>query len=303
MKKMVVLVTGAGGFIGQHVALAYFRAGWEVHGIGRGVWSPAVEFRLQGWHCGDVTLDALVELGLRPDVIVHCAGGASVGVSIQRPAVDFEHTVKSTSNVLEFIRLHSPATRLIYPSSAAVYGQVTQMPISEDVHPNAVSPYGLHKRMAELLCELYSRQFGISIAIVRLFSIYGPGLRKQLLWDACLKYESGSTDFFGTGNEVRDWLHVSDIANLLFIAKDKASIACPIVNAGSGIGVKVSDILVQLSLNFQSDLRPTFSEQARAGDPNAFVADISGARSWGWQPEIFWRDGLSEYVDWFRKWK
>ena len=240
MKKKVVLITGAAGFIGQHVAQVYLREGWEVHGIGRGSWTLVTEVGLQSWHCGDVTLDRLVELGLRPDVIVHCAGGSSVGVSIQRPAVDFDHTVKSTSNVLEFIRLYSPATRLIYPSSAAVYGHVTQMPINEDVHANAVSPYGLHKRMAELLCELYARQFGISIAIVRLFSIYGPGLRKQLLWDACLKYESGSTEFFGTGNEVRDWLHVSDIARLLFIAKDKASIACPIVNAGSGIGVKVS---------------------------------------------------------------
>lgn len=303
MKNKVVLVTGAAGFIGQHVARTYLSAGWEVHGIGRGGWAPTAELDLHKWHCSEVTLSALVELGLTPDVIVHCAGGASVGVSIQQPGLDFDYTVKSMSNVLEFIRLHSPATCLIYPSSAAVYGQVTQMPIKETVYPNAVSPYGLHKRMAELLCELYSRQYGIHTAIVRLFSIYGPGLRKQLLWDACLKYEGGCSEFFGTGNEVRDWLHVCDIAKLLFLAKDKASIACPIVNAGSGIGIKVSDILIQLGLNLESDLVPTFSEQARAGDPGAFIADISEARSWGWEPEIFWRDGLSEYVDWFKKWK
>ncbi|NOT98961.1 MAG: NAD-dependent epimerase/dehydratase family protein, partial [Sideroxydans sp.] len=197
MKKNV-LITGAAGFIGRHIALEFAKQGWHVIGLGRGDWVDSHESGLSAWHCSEVTLDALVQYAGKPDVIVHCAGGASVGFSVEQPAVDFDLTVKTTSNVLEYIRLYTPATRLVYPSSAAVYGQVKTLPIIETAHLNPVSPYGVHKLMAESLCQLYAKEFGLSVAMVRLFSIYGNGLRKQLLWDACKKLCQGKKEFFGT---------------------------------------------------------------------------------------------------------
>lgn len=296
-----VLITGAAGFIGRHVAREFSRNGWHVTGIGRGDWLDWCDYGLTEWHSADVTLDSLVEYGGKPDVIVHCAGGASVGFSVEQPAIDFNLTVDTTSQVLEFIRLHSPSTKLVYPSSAAVYGQVKTLPISEDALLKPVSPYGLHKQMAEGLCQMYSHQFNVSVAIVRLFSIYGVGLRKQLLWDACRKFEQGECDFFGTGREIRDWLYVEDVAKLLIKAAWNATPLCPIVNAGAGEGVLVKDILQQVSEQIGLNIAPLFSFQLKAGDPNAYIADIAKARAWNWKPEINWREGVSTYVNWYKQ--
>src|SRR4030095_13057401 len=84
----------------------------------------------------------------------------------------------------------APAAILIYPSSAAVYGVVKQAPIGESSPIAPVSPYGLHKAMAEELCSTQSKHFGLRCAIVRFFSVYGPGSRKQLLWDLAQKIEA-----------------------------------------------------------------------------------------------------------------
>ena len=296
-----VLITGASGFIGRHVAREYHKKGWKVTGIGHGEFLNWRDHGLSAWIKSDVTLDSLINLANLPDVIIHCAGGASVGFSVEQPAADFNLTVCSTSSVLEFIRLHSPSTRLIYPSSAAVYGQVKPLPILENIDLNPVSPYGAHKQMSEALCQLYSKQYGLSIAIVRMFSIYGLELRKQLLWDACKKIERNDCSFFGTGEEIRDWLHVKDISNLLFITSQNTSVDCPIANAGYGNGVKVKDILQHLANEFNIGVKPTFSSKVKPGDPNAYIADISKARSWGWEPSINWQEGVSQYVNWYKK--
>lgn len=301
MTEKSVLITGAAGFIGRHVAREYSRNGWSVVGIGRGEWSDWRNYGLTAWHSVDVGIDSLSEYGGKPNVIVHCAGGASVGASVEFPATDFDLTVKTTSDVLEFIRCHTKSTKLIYPSSAAVYGQVNSLPIIEDVPLNPISPYGVHKKMAEDLCRLYAQQFELSVAVVRLFSIYGAGLRKQLLWDACRKFKQGECSFFGTGNEIRDWLHVRDVAKLLFTAAQNASTLCPFVNAGSGLGVPVNDILLYLSDQFGRDNSPIFSSKPKAGDPNAYIADISKALAWNWEPKIKWREGLAEYVEWYKQ--
>ena len=299
--KNRVLVTGAAGFIGRHVAREFANQGWHVMGMGRGDWVDFESYGISEWHGCEVTLDALVKRAGQPDVIVHCAGGASVGFSVAEPYQDFIKTVDTMAQVLEFIRLHSSATKLVYPSSAAVYGQVTQLPIIEEAPLKPVSPYGFHKKMAESLCQLYAHQYGVSVAIVRLFSIYGAGLNKQLLWDACQKFKQGDNRFFGTGEEIRDWLHVNDVAKLLFIAAQKATTACSVVNAGSGQGVPVKDILRLVSEQSEATKIPEFSSQTKAGDPNAYIADIAKAQAWNWEPEINWREGVAEYVEWYKK--
>lgn len=296
-----VLITGAAGFIGRHVAREFSNQGWHVVGMGRGDWADWQSHGISEWHRCEVTLDALLKHANYPDVIVHCAGGASVGHSVAEPYQDFIKTVDTLAQVLEFMRVHAPQTKLVYPSSAAVYGQIKTLPITEDAPLNPVSPYGFHKKMAELLCEMYSHQYGVPIAVVRLFSIYGIGLRKQLLWDACRKFEQEECSFFGTGAEVRDWLHVEDAARLLYLATQNATLHCPIINAGSGQGVTVKEILQHVRDQLEVLKEPNFSSKSKEGDPNAYIADITNARTWGWEPKINLRKGIVEYVDWYKK--
>ena len=135
---------------------------------------------------------------------------------------------------------------------------------------------------------------------VRLFSVCGPGLRKQLFWDACVKAAQGEFSFYGTGRELRDWLHVEDAARLLGMAIDHASPACPVTNGGSGTGISVRTALEILGRNWNGSMTPAFSGEERRGDPSSFVADASRVKEWGFLPSIPLDAALRDYVEWFK---
>lgn len=297
-----ILVTGANGFLGRHVSRAAAAQGHHVIGMGHGDWTQDAwrAWGLSEWHELDVTLASLVAHAGKPAVLVHCAGSSSVGFSIENPAQDFERTVVTTLDALEYLRTCAPEAALVYPSSGAVYGVAEALPITEDSSLAPISPYGAHKAIAEDLCRSYGESFGVRIAIVRIFSAYGVELRKQLLWDACQKAAAGDYRFGGTGYETRDWVNAEDVATLLLIAGDHAVPGTAIVNGASGSGVAVNRILRVLFQALGADTEPEFTGIARAGDPERVVGDVTRALAWGWSPQRRWEDGVREYADWFR---
>ena len=295
------LVTGAYGFVGRHVARAASQAGYHVTGLGHGNWSrdESRAWGLADWRTDDITLESLLTYGGTPDVVVHCAGSGSVGFSMTHPQQDFSRTVVGTLAVLEFMRLGSPTTQLVLPSSAGVYGQCDTMPIAVNCALRPTSPYGLHKKMAEELCQSYARNFSLKCVLVRLFSVYGIGLRKQLIWDACQKISAGEAEFFGTGFETRDWIHVEDAASLLIQSAPHAGTTCPVANGGTGLANTIADIIDVVAQCFSQGM-PRFSGQSKPGDPTDYQADVSQAFAWNWRPSRAWRDEVGRYVDWYR---
>lgn len=301
---MIIFVTGVYGFLGRHVAKRFADAGWQVIGFGRGAWQHD-EYRSWGisvWHEGDISLSLLSNTALVPDVIAHCAGGGSVANSVSKPYQDFLQTVDGTAAVLEFARLHAPEAHLIYPSSPAVQGVHDESAIRTTDPRAPVSPYGFHKKMAEDMCTSYRHAYGSFTTVIRFFSVYGAGLRKQLLWDACKKIAAADdvAVFWGTGNETRDWVHVSDAANLVFMLASVSREVLPsVLNCGSGVPHTIAEILKSLSDLAGSKARIAFNGAARAGDPKYYLADITDALHLGWRPLVSLEDGLREYVDWF----
>jgi UDP-glucose 4-epimerase len=296
------IVLGAAGFVGRHVARALAVEGWQVVGIGHGGWSRE-EWRSWGvsdWHLADIDEEALLSFAGEPDLLVQCAGSGSVAFSMTHPKEDFDRSVGSTLAALEFLRVHVPNCPLVLPSSAAVYGTVHESPICVNAEKSPQSPYGVHKTVVEDLCRSYARTFGLRVAIVRLFSVYGPGLRKQLLWDACSKLHAGMATFAGSGEEERDWLHVEDAATLLLAASRHATENCPIVNGGTGETTSVRRIVEQLDLKLGGQGSFVFTGASREGDPDVYRADIAEALAWGWRPARELQTGLSEYATWFR---
>jgi UDP-glucose 4-epimerase len=297
-----VLVTGAHGFIGRYAARSAAHHGYRVVGMGHGAWLSD-EWRVWGlsaWQEGDITIEGLRRCAEAPYAIVHAAGGASVPFSITHPQDDFQRTVQTSAAVVEYVRTQSPETRIVYCSSAGVYGLVGSVPIMETSPTSPISPYGVHKLMGEQLVRSYARHFGIRASIIRFFSVYGCGLRKQLLWDACGKFSLANPVFMGTGREVRDWVHVEDAADLILAGITNAAADPPVVNGGSNCGVTVADLLCQLSSHMSPEHeRPRFSGISRTGDPTSLVADIEGATSWGWAPKHTWREGIAEYASWW----
>lgn len=300
----IIFITGAAGFLGRYTCRTFANAGWKVYGLGFGDWKieEYLEWGLTEWVEGEVNEANLLTLHTKagtPDTIVHCAGGSSVGFSNTEPGKDFSWTVASLSTVLEFIRIYTPVTRIIYPSSAAVYGIQRANSLSENLPPKPYSQYGVHKYISEQLITSYTNNFQLKATIIRFFSLYGAGLRKQLLWDACQKINHNFL-FGGTGKEIRDFLYVTDATSLILHCAEIQNTNI-IINGGTGIETTVQQILSQLAKAFKSDVSPTFSNTVRLGDPDYLVADTKKTNSLGWEPKITLDQGLNEYVSWFKK--
>lgn len=306
MKSRVIIVTGAAGFLGRYTARHLSSSGIKVIGVGHDSWrgENPKDWGVHHWLSSPVCLMNLEELTRQavdigsPEGIVHCAGGSSVGYSLAHPYEDFISTVGSLAEVLEFARRRNPPLKIVYPSSAAVYGESIP-PLREDQPVVPISPYGIHKHIAEELCRSYGMHFGVPSCIVRFFSLYGCYLRKQLIWDACVKSKNGDFNFYGTGMECRDWLHVEDAVRLLSVAMDHATERCLVVNGASGVGVSNFELLSLLGKLLSPSRVPIFSNSERAGDPNFLVASVERSIQLGFDAKISLENGLRSYVEWF----
>lgn len=310
-----ILITGAHGFIGKHLARHLAAQGHHVSGLGHGIWPPieASRWGVQDWLNGDVQAANLRALQARsePDLVFHLAGGSTVGAAIANPREDFFRTVASTVELLEWIRLDLPRARLIAVSSAAVYGSGMNGPIVEDADGVPYSPYGHHKRMMELLCRSHGDAYGLDFRVARLFSVYGPELKKQLLWDMCTRLAAGESPLLlgGSGQELRDWTHVSDVVTALTqIAFDgDTALRGQTLNLGTGVGTAVQAIAqtVVNAWHARSGAadKPVlrFSGQSRPGDPFSLVADPTRLSRLGFKWNMAIDTGVASFVDWFRE--
>ena len=298
-------VTGGRGFIGRHLGRRLQQTGHKVAGLGHGHWPEARSWGFTTWLNGDVRpdgLQTLLKLAGPPDAIFHLAGGSSVGPSIFSPAEDFQRTVESTLHLLEWVRTTVADARVIYVSSAAVYGTGYKGPIRENSPTHPTSPYGFHKRMGEELAESYAQQFGLRVVIARLFSVYGPELKKQLLWDLCTRLYNGQSPLrlLGTGQEFRDWLHIEDAVGFLLHLSNEACSEPLTFNGGTGVGTANQDLAEYLAAKWDSAISVVFTGEPRPGDPPCLVADTTASRRLGFEPTRTWQDGIVEYLQWFR---
>jgi len=310
-----ILVTGAYGFIGKHLSLHLTKLGHKVTGLGHGKWSynEANKWGVKKWFNNDVNIINLRKIYSRkkPDIIFHLAGGSTVSKAIQNPEEDFFKNVTSANELLEWARLESPTTKIIATSSAAVYGLGYDKPISEDSICSPCSVYGKHKKEMELLFHSYNKNYNIDFKIVRLFSVYGPELKKQLLWELCTRLMKKETPLLlgGTGQELRDWTYIDDVVIALsFIGLDKTKqLRKSIINVGTGVGIpvkQIANIIVdkwydQESLNKRPFIE--FSGKKRQGDPFSLVADNTLLLKLNFSCKIKITDGINSYINWFKK--
>ena len=202
--------------------------------------------------------------------------------------------------MLEHIRSFSPSSKIIYASSAAVYGQASPpQDISSDTKP--VSPYGVAKYSCEQLIHTYARYYGVKHSVFRIFSVYGEGLKKQLLWDACNQLESrGRLELGGTGAESRDFVHVDDLVQVLTRACANVAFEGKVFNVCTGRPTTVSQIASML-LQYWPGASCSFSGQIREGDPVELygVPNVSGG-GLICEPFLSVEEGVDRYVSWFK---
>jgi UDP-glucose 4-epimerase len=155
--------------------------------------------------------------------------------------------------------------------------------------------------MTEDLVASYALHGGPRAVVIRFFSIYGPGLNKQLLWDASKKLtiSEKTATFWGSGGETRDWIHVSDAARLIVTAA-QLQVPFAVLNGGSGQRATVQDSLTLLREQLGSSTAINFDGAVRPGDPRHYLANISRALEIGWVPQVSMREGFKEYATWFK---
>ncbi len=299
MKK--ILITGAKGFLGSHVSKYFKNLGYTTYGIGHGN-LLVEECRMIGldyWYKSDVTIAAMQEINQKFDLIIHCGGSGSVGFSVEDPYTDFKKTVGGTLEVLEYMRLYNPSAHLIYPSSPAIQGECPDMPIKEEYVGKPASPYGYHKKISEDLCRSYSDKYNIKVSVVRLFSIYGSGLKKQLLWDAYCKIKDAKHEvvFWGTGEETRDFIHIDDVL-VLFERLIEQNEKLLVINGGSGIKHTVEEVVYLIRKFLHSDCNIKFNNQVNEGNPIYYWADIEKTQDINWYPKMDFYNGLDAYIKW-----
>lgn len=302
----VIWITGAGGFLGGRLAQMCAGQGSRVGGFGPGFSEgqagdvfAAVE---AGYLCHPA-LDRMERKAGLPDTVFHLAGGSTVRGSVTDPQKDFAKSVESTAVLLHWLYLRGARPTVVLSSSAAVYGAELTSPARESDVLAPHSPYGAHKVVAEEMVAVYQPILAIDAAIVRLFSVYGPGLKKQFIWDFTRKVLEGSPvdRMFGTGTETRDWIYVDDACRLLMRAAERATKPLVTLNGGTGQGTEIATVASMICRLI--GLRPELGYVGfrEPSDPGYLVADTGYLASLGnFGCEVTLEAGLRETVAWIK---
>ncbi|HUR96099.1 MAG TPA: NAD-dependent epimerase/dehydratase family protein [Gemmatimonadales bacterium] len=299
-----VLVTGGAGFIGSHLVRRLLEEGTEVTVVDD-LSAPSALPVPSGvtWHrlrLPDARLRAIVAEG-RFDRIYHLAGAAYVPPSIEDPSGDLANNADVTLDVLEAVRRGSPRTPVVYTSSAAVYGSPTVLPISEATPIVPVSPYGVSKYAAEQYVSLYARLHGLRTGSLRLFSVFGPGQRKQVVFDliAKLAADPERLDVIGAGTEMRDFIFVDDVVTAAALVMSDAPLEGEVYNVASGVGVTIRELVGHVVAVLGLTPAVRYTGEVRPGDALHWVGDISRLRALGFVPAVPVEAGVRRIAEWF----
>lgn len=302
-KMPLVLITGAAGFLGRHIVREMNDAGWEILAVDstaeeNAAVPPGVVYRRLS--LPDPGFAGLVA-EFHPGACVHCAGRASVAGSVGNPSADFEAGVVLTASILDALRKEAKGCRTIFLSSAAVYGQPEKLPVDETARINPLSPYGYHKRICEILMEQAARLGGVPAASARIFSAYGPGLRRQVLWETAAQLaEKNSATLKGTGRESRDFIFSADVARAIRLLIEKAPCEGEVYNVATERETTVREAVEILTGFFPSAAPAAFGGEKISGDPERWLADCSRIRALGFEDTLPIREGLQTLANWVK---
>jgi UDP-glucose 4-epimerase len=293
---MKVLIIGSKGFIGASLALYLSNKLYEVYEC-----DVVVDYNKTNYMVIDVTNSDFHSIFSEHtfDICINCSGAASVPDSIVHPLRDYNLNTYNVFKMLDAIRLYQPKCKFINLSSAAIYGNPPTLPVMENFVPSPISPYGIHKVQAETICKEFYDYYGIQNCSLRIFSAYGVGLTKQLLWDLNKKFSTSDViELFGTGNESRDFINIKDLLIAIECCLQANKFEADVINIANGVEITVKQIVDIFKQHFAETKQVKFNGIVKAGDPLYWRADVTLLKSLGYLPTVAIEDGIAEYITW-----
>jgi len=294
---MKILIFGANGFIGSNAIKYFQRKKYEVFGSNIKLYSPNVNEAHQSLN----QLEELFQLQ-QFDYCINASGSSTVAFSLQNEKEDYWLNFKLVELLTGVLKKYQPKCKFLNLSSAAVYGNPSSLPILENDITLPISPYGKHKLLSEQLLLNTALKNELPTLSLRIFSVYGNELKKQLFWDIYQKSKvSAKIELYGTGNETRDFIHIDDLMlafeQILLYAKfDGRSI-----NVASGNETTIKMAAQILIDNLNTNLSLVFNGVQNKMDPKFWKADISNLKSLGFIANISLENGLKQYVRWLKE--
>lgn len=293
VKDMKILITGAAGFIGSHLGNELTALGHDVIGIDD-FSHPSDRPRVFDCEYGEIWNGTVLSAF---DVIFHLAAHINVDESINKPSEYLRNNSLNTVRLLKGCQERGFKGKFIYASSAEVYGPAQTEAISEQHVLNPMSPYAVSKLAAEQMCKLYREIHGMDVTIIRNFNTFGEYQRNGVYGGVIAKFarmgkEGQNLTVYGSGEQTRDYMHVSQAVNGYILAMEKE--LPMIVNFGSGTEVKIIDIARVIADKFNVGIE---HKESRPGDLMRLRADVSKAKEFGYKvTTTFWED-LDKYLE------
>jgi nucleoside-diphosphate-sugar epimerase len=276
-----VLVTGARGFVGAHLVPILQADGHKVIGVNR--------------EAGDVSDDATWAHFPKADIVVHLAGKTFVPDSWNDPSSFLRSNLLGTVGALNYCRAHG--SQLVFLSSY-LYGNSPTLPIAESAQLVATNPYALSKKLSEEACVFYVQSFGVDVAILRPFNVYGPGQPDHFLIPSIVRQLNGGESIHVMDLEPkRDYVYVSDLADAIALVI-KQPRRFLVLNIGTGESHSVAELINTLQRLKHTDLPVTSARERRPDEILDCRADISAAqREIGWSPRVTLDEGLRRILE------
>ncbi|MBL9210400.1 MAG: NAD-dependent epimerase/dehydratase family protein [Opitutaceae bacterium] len=305
-----ILVTGAAGFIGSHSTDQLLRAGHRVTGVDNFRTGHAANLTAArtsaafALHELDLTTPgALAKLAtqLRPDAILHLAALVSVPESMRQPDLNFSLNLQATHEVAEAARL-AGVPRVVFASSAAVYGNHPHLPLREDAPTRPVSPYGAAKLAGEVLLLGHAAAFGFTVRCQRYYNVFGPRQDPASSYSGAISifarsYREGkAVTVFGDGRQTRDFISVHDVARANVLATTRPGLTSGIANICTGRGTSLLDVLDVFARANPNVPHPQHAP-ARPGDvQHSIGAPDAAEKELGFVAEVSVAQGLRELI-------
>ncbi len=299
------LITGGAGFIGNHIARLLLEKGWEVTcyddlSVGKKEYIPDGAELIVGDIRDENKLTDVMN-GCRH--VYHLAARVSIRKAVDTFVDDAEVNTLGTLTTFRAAK-NAGVGRFLYASSMAVYGTVEYSPQDESHPINPTSPYGIAKYASERYLLSMGTQWGIEPVICRFFNTYGPRQTPSpyvgVITIFCNKLFAGENPvIFGDGEQVRDFIHVGDIARGSVMALDKAP-AGSVINLGTGVGTSVNQVAQLLVDKINPEITSEHVPPV-PGEPGDSIADFTHARDIiGWEPEKKLTEAIDDAIEWNR---